>query len=74
MAEAMRVALKDTETKIARPSRTAEFRVTGLDESTTEEKVSAAVAKACDYAEGNFAVGKVQRSFYGTGRVWAKAR
>ena len=46
LAERMAATLKDLPAKITVPRRTAELRVTGLEDSVTSEEVAAAVAEA----------------------------
>lgn len=61
-----------SEARIARPSRKAEMKVTGIDEDTTPEEVAEAVAQEgqCDRSE--VTAGAIRRNRMGLGSIWIK--
>ncbi|XP_068985003.1 uncharacterized protein [Bombus flavifrons] len=68
----MAATLKDLPAKVTVPRRTAELRVTGLEDSVTAEEVAAAVAEAggCHADEVN--VGVIRSAPRGLGSVWLR--
>ncbi|KZC14282.1 hypothetical protein WN55_06679 [Dufourea novaeangliae] len=61
-----------TDVRVSRPVKTAEVRLTGLDESVTAEAVAGAVAAAGGCTAAEVRVGVVRRNRSGLGGVWAK--
>ncbi|XP_033360079.1 uncharacterized protein LOC117238962 [Bombus vosnesenskii] len=72
LAERMAATLKDLPAKVTVPRRTAELRVTGLEDSVTSEEVTAAIAEAggCHADEVN--VGVIRSAPRGLGSVWLR--
>lgn len=58
--------------RVSRPSRQAEFRLTGLEESLTRDEVAAAVAKASNGVMGDVTVGPLRRAPGGLITVWVR--
>lgn len=54
---------------VIRPVKRADIRVTGMDDSATEEKVRAAVARTCSCDTAEVQVGQIQRGPRGMGMV-----
>lgn len=71
LAEEIRSALADKNVKVSRPEKTADIRLTGLDESVTEEEVEAAVKKVTNFT-GQLKMGRIRASPMGLGTVWAR--
>lgn len=71
LAERMR-NIVGSEARVARPSRKAEIKISGLDEDTTPEEVVEVVALEgrCDRAE--VTAGTIRRNKMGQGNIWAK--
>lgn len=71
LAERMK-SIVGSEAKIARPSRKAELRITGVDEDTTQEEIieSIALEGGCDKAE--VVAGIIRRNRVGLGSIWVK--
>ncbi|KZC13881.1 hypothetical protein WN55_06206 [Dufourea novaeangliae] len=61
-----------TDVRVSRPVRTAEMRLTGLDESVTSEDAVAAIAAAGGCTAAEVRAGAVRRDRSGLGGVWVK--
>ena len=58
--------------RVSRPSKTAEIRVTGLDDSATPTEVAQDLARACKRLPPEFKVGEVSRAPNGLGTCWVR--
>lgn len=72
LAEKLRSALAGREVNVTRPTKLAELRITGLDESITDSNLSAAVSGAGDCPADDVQVGEIRRNGVGLGAVWVK--
>ncbi|XP_076182678.1 uncharacterized protein LOC143154441 [Ptiloglossa arizonensis] len=72
LAEKLGEALAPRGVRVARPTKSAELRVCGLDDSVTREEVARALAQAGGCSEGDIRTGEVRRSSSGLGAVWAR--
>ena len=72
LAEWMAVTLKDLPAKVTVPRRTAELRVTGLEDSVTPEKVAAAVAEAGGCGADEVSVRPIRYAPRDLGSVWLR--
>ncbi|XP_045452676.1 uncharacterized protein LOC123661781 [Melitaea cinxia] len=66
LASRLREALSDVAT-VVRPVKTAQVRISGLDDTATPERVAAAVAKATSSDVGMVRVGAIRSGFGGMG-------
>ncbi|XP_045455449.1 uncharacterized protein LOC123667375 [Melitaea cinxia] len=66
LASRLREALSDVAT-VVRPVKTAQVRISGLDDTATPERVAAAVAKATSSDVGTVRVGAIRSGFGGMG-------
>ncbi|XP_033360707.1 uncharacterized protein LOC117239317 [Bombus vosnesenskii] len=72
LAERMAATLKDLPAKVTVRRRTAELRVTGLEDSVTPEEVAAAVAEAGDCQADKVNVGVIRSAPGGLESVWLR--
>jgi hypothetical protein len=72
LAERMASVLRDTPVKVAVPRKTAELRMTGLEDSATLEEVVAAVAEAGGCSTGEVSAGVLRFAARGLGSVWLR--
>jgi hypothetical protein len=72
LAERMASVLRDTPVKVTVPRKTAELRMTGLEDSTTLEEVVAAVAEAGGCSTGEVSAGVLRFAARGLGSVWLR--
>lgn len=72
LAEKLGEALAPRGVRVARPTKSAELRVCGPDDSVTREEVTGALAQAGGCSEGDIRTGEVRRSSSGPGAVWAR--
>ena len=73
LAERLSAVFTDRDdVKVSRPSKTAEIRVSGLDDSATPTEVAKELARACDRASPDFKVGEVNRAPNGLGTCWVR--
>lgn len=72
LAERLRTALADKEVRITRPTKSAELRIGGLDESITREDLAIAVAGASDCSQDDIRIGEIRRNAAGLGVAWIK--
>ena len=68
----MLATLKELPVKVTVPRRTAELRMTGLDDSVTPEEVAAAVVEAEDCRADEVSVGHMRYAPRGLGSVWLR--
>lgn len=71
-AEKIREALAGTDVRVARPVKTAELRIRGLEDSIRPGEVAAAVAAAGDCPLGEVKTGEVRFSPGGLGTIWVR--
>ena len=67
LAAALKEVLSETDVRIARPVKCADLRLTGLDDSVSQEEVAEAVAAAGGCAVGAVKVGAISRTPPGMG-------
>lgn len=60
----------DEEARVGRPCKMAEIRVSGLDEDTTVEEVTAAIAKFGECLVKDVKAGVIRRNRQGEGDIW----
>ncbi|XP_059062474.1 uncharacterized protein LOC131855249 [Achroia grisella] len=72
LASKLREFIPENMAKVARPVKTAEMRVMGLDDSATTEEVAAAVAQAGDCQADSIKVGEIRRNSFGMGTCWVR--
>lgn len=58
--------------KVQRPTKTAEIRVKGLDETVTPAEIRETIAREGECEEEEIAIGEVKMSPSGIGTVWAR--
>ena len=71
--ESMAATLKDLSANVTVPRRTAELRVTELEDTVTPEEVVAAVAEAGDCRVNEVNVGVIRSAPWRHGSVWLPA-
>lgn len=71
MAAELRTALADRGVIVSRPEKTADIRLTGLDESVTESEVEAAIRKVTG-SLGQIKLGQIRFTAAGTGTLWVR--
>lgn len=64
--------LVGTAVKVARPTKTAEIRAAGLDDSVTPKEVRVAIATQGGCAESQIKLGPIRRSPSALGTLWGK--
>ncbi|XP_063530057.1 uncharacterized protein LOC134741232 [Cydia strobilella] len=72
LAAKLRETLNEADVRIARPVKCAEMRITGLDDSVSEEELAAAVAKGGGCALDAVNVGRISRTPTGLGTAWVR--
>ena len=72
LAQKLREAIDAEVAKISRPTKSAEVRITGLDDSTSTEEVVAAVAQKGGCPAEAMKVGEIRYSPQGVGSVWVR--
>ncbi|KZC06853.1 Cellular nucleic acid-binding protein [Dufourea novaeangliae] len=72
LAQRLGEVFRGTDVRVSRPMRTAEIRITGLDESVTAEDAVAAIAAAGGCTAAEVRAGAVRRNRSGLGGVWVK--
>ncbi|XP_059045778.1 uncharacterized protein LOC131841475 [Achroia grisella] len=72
LASKLREFIPENMAKVARPVKTAEMRVMGLDDSATTEEVAVAVAQAGDCHPDAVRVGDIRRNSFGMGTCWVR--
>ena len=72
LAQKMREVLEPQGIKVARPTKCADMRVRGLDDSATPEDVRSALARAGGCSEDDLKLGPVRRAPSGAGSVWVQ--
>ncbi|XP_052751065.1 uncharacterized protein LOC128200749 [Galleria mellonella] len=73
LASKLREFIPENMAKISRPVKSAEMRISGLDDSVTSEEVVAAVAREGGCQVDQVRVGEVRRTRSGVGTCWVKA-
>lgn len=71
MAVELRAALANRGVLVSRPEKTADIRLTGLDESIAEPEVEAAIRESTQ-CTGPIKMGPIRTSQSGTGSVWLR--
>ncbi|XP_049870366.1 uncharacterized protein LOC126369845 [Pectinophora gossypiella] len=72
LAQKLREALNEDVVRINRPTKMAEMRITGLDDSVTAEDLVAAVARVGQCASDQIKPGEIRRDKTGLGSVWLR--
>ena len=73
LAERMTATLKELPVKVTVPRRTAELRMTGLEDLVTPREVAAAVAEARGCRADEVCVGPIHYAPRGLGSVWLRS-
>lgn len=73
LADSLREVFQRREVRITRPSKTAEMRLRGLDNSATAGDVGSALLAMGGVTEGDLRIGVVRRSPSGFGTIWVQA-
>ncbi|XP_059061181.1 uncharacterized protein LOC131854074 [Achroia grisella] len=72
LASKLREFIPESMAKVARPVKTAEMRVMGLDDSATTEEVAVAVAQIGECQPDAVRVGDIRRNTSGMGTCWVR--
>ncbi|XP_045505573.1 uncharacterized protein LOC123701985 [Colias croceus] len=72
LANKFKDVLNETEVRITRPMKCAELRISGLDDSTSSEEVTAAIVKTASCPPEMIKIGSIRRGRSGTGTVWVR--
>ncbi|XP_059061646.1 uncharacterized protein LOC131854542 [Achroia grisella] len=72
LASKLREFIPESMAKVARPVKTAEMRVMGLDDSATTEEVAVAVAQVGECQPDAVRVGDIRRNTSGMGTCWVR--
>ncbi|XP_026746968.1 uncharacterized protein LOC113508211 [Trichoplusia ni] len=72
LAAKMREVLNPEDVRVSRPVKTAEVRITGLDDSVTPEEVVAAVARSGECPPDRVRAGDIRTDATGLGAVWVR--
>lgn len=72
LAEKLREALNSEEVRVSRPLKSAELRISELDDSVTSEEVAAAVAQHGGCSLESVKTGPIRRAFKDSGTVWVR--
>ncbi|XP_049871993.1 uncharacterized protein LOC126380845 [Pectinophora gossypiella] len=72
LAQKLREVLDEDVVRVNRPIRSAEMRISGLDDSVTAEDLVAAVARAGQCAADQVKPGEIRRDKTGLGSVWLR--
>ena len=72
LAAKLREVLNPDDVRVSRPTKTAEIRVDGLDDSTTPAEVVAAVAKSGGCPPEDVRAGDIRADTAGLGTVWVR--
>ncbi|XP_061711723.1 uncharacterized protein LOC133521017 [Cydia pomonella] len=72
LAAKLRETLNEADVRIARPVKCAEMRISGLDDSVSEDELAAAVAKGGGCALEAVSVGRISRTPTGLGTAWVR--
>ncbi|XP_049886840.1 zinc finger CCHC domain-containing protein 3-like [Pectinophora gossypiella] len=72
LAQKLREALDENVVRVNRPIRSAEMRISGLDDSVTTEDLVAAVARAGQCAADQVKPGEIRRDKTGLDSVWLR--
>ncbi|XP_026744673.1 uncharacterized protein LOC113508060 [Trichoplusia ni] len=68
----MREVLNPEDVRVSRPVKTAEVRITGLDDSVTPEEVVVAVARSGECPPDRVRAGDIRTDATGLGVVWVR--
>lgn len=73
LADRLSTTLADRDdVKVSRPLRSAEIRVSGLDDSATTKEVAEELARASGCFPQQFKVGDIKRASNGLGSAWVR--
>lgn len=72
LARRMEEVLEGTDVRVARPRKSGEVRLHGLDDSVTEDEARDALAAAGGCPAEDIRVGKIRPSSAGLGSIWAQ--
>ncbi|XP_049886383.1 uncharacterized protein LOC126380833 [Pectinophora gossypiella] len=72
LAQKLRETLSEDVVRINRPVKTAEMRISGLDDSVTAEDLVAAVARAGQCGADQVKTGEIRRNKTGLGSAWLR--
>ncbi|XP_020296401.1 uncharacterized protein LOC109861256 [Pseudomyrmex gracilis] len=72
LCNAMKAALSHTDVRVARPTKTCEIRIRGLDDSVTPEEVAETIASAGGCRPNAVSAGPTRTSSSGLNSVWVQ--
>lgn len=72
LAQKLRDVLSAEVVQVSRPTRCAELRVSGLDDSVSSEEVAMAVSRAGGCEAGAIKVGEIRQDRQGLGTAWVR--
>lgn len=72
LANTLRQHLNEKEVKVDRPVKTAELRLSGLDDGTSDVNVAEAMARVGDCKTWETQIGDIRRPRGGLGSVWVR--
>ncbi|KYQ51986.1 hypothetical protein ALC60_08904 [Trachymyrmex zeteki] len=73
LAEKLSAALADRDdVRVSRPAKSAELRVSGLDDSVTSKEVAEELARSSECPSLQFKVGDIRRAPNGLGSAWVR--
>jgi hypothetical protein len=70
LAGRIQALFKEDDVKVARPTKCADLRVSGLDDSVTPQEVTAAISKAGECSPNLIKTGEIRREASGLGSLW----
>lgn len=72
LAAVFKPALSDKNLKVSQPTKSAELRVSGLDDSVTPEELAEAVAREGKCLQEEVKCGEIKTSRFGLGTAWLR--
>ncbi|XP_075983197.1 uncharacterized protein LOC142981284 [Anticarsia gemmatalis] len=70
-ASKLREVLEEDIVRVSRPTKTAELRITGLDDSASPEEIKAALSRAGECPADSVRLGQIRLGPHGGGSIWA---
>ncbi|XP_075970995.1 uncharacterized protein LOC142973241 [Anticarsia gemmatalis] len=67
----LREVLKEDIVRVSRPTKTAELRITGLDDSASLEEIKAALSRVGECPADSVRLGQIRLGPHGGGSIWA---
>lgn len=72
LAGKLKASLNEEDVRVARPTKCAELRISGLDESVSVEEVAAAVVRDGECSSESIKVGEIREDSSGQNTVWVR--